>query len=155
MIGTSILRRSWRQFSSNCSYLGDLDMFLSPHHCKVQTIDPYREHTTPRIRFLMGTFPYPQQFISSMDPCFSYVIYKNTCQQSSRFRYLYPFCAKPVLTNKSAVYLISFYVMLHPKWFQLFQPIGGVIPRPLSKARPKDHRIRNTMALMYFILYYC
>ena len=37
------------------------------------------------------------------------------------FTYLYPFLARPVLTSRSAVYLMTVSLMLQAKWFQEFQ----------------------------------
>src|ERR1043165_6063094 len=38
----------------------------------------------------------------------------------------------PLVTIASAISLISFSLTLQPNLFQLFQPIGGVLARPLS-----------------------
>ena len=40
----------------------------------------------------------------------------------------------PVLTIASAIWRISVSLMLQPKVFQVFQPIGGVRATPLSSA---------------------
>jgi hypothetical protein len=81
-----------------------------------------------------------------------------TCQQSSKFKYLYPFSAKPVLTNRSAVYSIIFYEILQAKWFHEFHPIGGVNPSPLSSAEIEYIRtstkviLKSTFIGMYLII---
>src|SRR5215213_1978951 len=41
----------------------------------------------------------------------------------------------PLVTIASAISLISFSLTLQANLFQLFQPIGGVLARPLSRAR--------------------
>lgn len=53
-------------------------------------------------------------------------------QQSSKFKYVYPAAANPVETIASAVSLIICSFMSHPYLFHGFQPIGGVLPNPLS-----------------------
>src|SRR5256712_14220340 len=54
-------------------------------------------------------------------PCAS----RTTCQQSSITTYRYPASRMPLATMASAVSRISRSETSHPKWFQLFQPIGG------------------------------
>jgi|JI9StandDraft_1071089.scaffolds.fasta_scaffold598213_1 hypothetical protein len=78
--------------------------------------------------------------------------YLPICQQSSRFTYLYPFAANPDETSRSAVYLITVSLILQPKWFQEFHPIGGVRPSPLSSADPNtsnNSRIITHMLILY------
>src|SRR5437588_11087346 len=50
----------------------------------------------------------------------------------------------PLATIASAVSLISWAHTSQPKWFQLFQPVGGVRARPLSSGRPGDTPPRTT-----------
>src|SRR5213082_2536708 len=67
----------------------------------------------------------------------------------------------PLLAIASAVSLMSCALTSHPKWFQLFQPIGGVRARRLSSelagsrttARPRPRHMsvanrRNTRQLL-------
>src|SRR5690349_13631415 len=51
------------------------------------------------------------------------------CQQSSRLMNWYPAAFIPLVAIAAAVLLISASLMLQPKLFQLFQPIGGVSAR--------------------------
>src|SRR5947208_11405873 len=50
----------------------------------------------------------------------------------------------PLATIPSAVSLISWALTSQPKWFQLFQPMGGVRARPLSSGCPGDAPPRTT-----------
>src|SRR5438270_79780 len=50
----------------------------------------------------------------------------------------------PLATIASAVSLISWALTSQPKWFQLFQPVGGVRARPLSSGCPGDAPPRTT-----------
>ena len=66
---------------------------------------------------------------------------------------MYPFLARPVLTNRSAVYLIRASEMSHPKWFQEFHPMAGVFPRPLSRERLAKTKIESKMILIMCLVY--
>jgi len=37
--------------------------------------------------------------------------------------------------------------MLHPKWFQEFQPIGGVSPKPLSRQNENVNMVAMRITL--------
>ncbi len=41
--------------------------------------------------------------------------------------------------------------MLQAKWFQEFQPIGGVNPKPLSRHKLKVNKIANNSKEIFFI----
>src|SRR6185295_16077995 len=53
----------------------------------------------------------------------------------------------PLETMASAVSRISCSLTSQPKWFQLFQPIGGVRARPLSRERPAQRARPATVKL--------
>src|ERR1041385_9024231 len=62
----------------------------------------------------------------------------------------------PLVTIASAISLISFSLTLQANLFQLFQPIGGVLARPLSCAaaldeqQTKNKRRVNRVFIMFY-----
>src|SRR5689334_12730350 len=63
----------------------------------------------------------------------------------------------PLVTIASAMSLISFSLTLQANLFQLFQPIGGVLARPLSCALALDQQQAKTKttAISVFIVVLC
>src|ERR1043166_8918692 len=60
----------------------------------------------------------------------------------------------PLVTIASAISLMSFSLTLQPNLFQLFQPIGGVLARPLSSAltfATENMRSRAASTRSFFI----
>src|SRR6516162_4718967 len=57
------------------------------------------------------------------------------CQQSSMLMNWYPAAFMPLVAMASAIARMRPSLMLQPKLFQLFQPMGGVRARPLVSAR--------------------